>query len=188
MLSLLIVASALASDTTARPVAALPDPAPTVAAEPAAAAPPAPASVARVRALLGARHTADLPSRAALDAQPGAAEALTWIAQYGETLIESERALGLLALYPEAAHASMCMELLQGPAHAKIRAGAARCLTGQDLSATQPALVTALSDKDVRVGVAAADALRAHAGAVEALDAKLVAGLPEVVKVHLTQQ
>jgi hypothetical protein len=186
MFSVLFATAALAAQPVARPISSLPDPAPAPSFDaPAADAPPAPAATEGVRALLRARHTADLPDRATLDAHPGAEAALQWLAQHGETLIEAERAAGLLALYSSTESAETCSAILQSGAHAKIRAGAARCLAGQSADVAQPLLVRSLADTDVRVGVAAADALKTVPGAVEALEPALLETLPAVVKAHL---
>lgn len=185
MFAFLLAASAMASDYgAAKPIDRLPDPAPTTVETPADA-PAAPAAVDAIRPLLRARHTTDLPDKTALDHHAGAEEALRWLAQHGATLVESERAAGLLAHYDSADTTAVCTALLEGQGHAKVRAGAARCLSGQTADAVQPLLVRSLTDADVRVGVAAADALVLRPGAVDGLDKAMVATLPEVVKAHL---
>ena len=102
MLFAILFSAALASDATATKIDALPARPDTPAATPSTAAPPAPAAVAGIRPLLGARHTDDLPTQAALDTHGDAAEALRWIAAHSESLVEAERAADLLALYPSA--------------------------------------------------------------------------------------
>lgn len=188
MLSLLLIAATSASfaaDRVATKVDVLPDRAATPAAPAAETPPEAPAAVAKIAPLLGARHTADLPDKAALAHHEGAEAALQWLAQYGDSLVQAERAAMLLATYDSAETAAVCRDLLSSPAHAKIRAGAAHCLASQTDAAAEPALVAVLSDTDVRVSVAAADALVVRPGAVDKLDATVVETLPEVVRSHL---
>ncbi len=187
MLVPMILAAALASDTTATKVDALPSK-PDVPATPVVVeVPAAPASVAGIRPLLGARHTDDLPTQAALDTHGDASEALRWIASYSPSLVEAERAADLLALYPSADNAAFCTALLAAPGtHAKLRSGGARCLHNQPLDASmQSTLIGALSDSDPRVGIAAADVLKRHPEAVQALD---LATLPAAVQDRLTSQ
>jgi hypothetical protein len=187
MFSLFIVlATASATDRVATPLSSLPETTPEAVTEETPAPPEAPAAVAAIRPLLGARHTADLPDKAALSLHDDAEAALHWLTLYGQTLIEAERAAMLLAAYDTPATAAVCVELLAGPAHAKLRAGAARCLASQSTTeAVEPTLVAALRDPDVRVGVAAADALHQRPGAVDRLDRSQLDPLPEVVQAHL---
>jgi len=184
MLVPMILAAALASDTTATKVDALPSKPDVPVVQVEKAVPTAPASVAGIRPLLGARHTDDLPTQAALDTHGDAAEGLRWIASHSESLVEAERAADLLALYPSADNAAFCSGLLSAPdTHAKIRSGGARCLQSQSLdAASQQALVAALSDSDVRVGIAAADVLKQHPQVVQTLD---LSTLPESVRERL---
>jgi len=187
MLVPMILAAALASDTTATKVDALPSK-PDVPTTPVEVeAPAAPASVAGIRPLLGARHTDDLPTQAALDTHGDASEGLRWIASYSPSLVEAERAAGLLALYSSADNAAFCTTLLSAPeTHAKIRSGGARCLQTQSLDASmQATLVDALSDSDPRVGIAAADVLKAHPEVVKTLD---LSTLPKAVQDRLSPQ
>ena len=192
MYSVLLLVSTVtfASERVATPIDSIParEPAATpapAASAPAAPAPEAPASVAAVRPLLGARHTEDLPTRTALDTHPGAEEALQWLARYGSSLVEAERAAMLLATYDSEATAEVCLSLLTEGGHAKVRAGAARCLATQSAAAAEPALVALLTDSDIRVGIAAADALVLRPGAVERLEPSMVQTLSESVQEHL---
>ncbi len=188
MLALLaLVATASAQPAAkATPISALPDRAPPPAVE-AAPVPAPPAAVAAIRPLLGARHTEDLPTRAALDTHGDAAAALRWIAAHGEALVEAERAAMLLAAYDDAETTEFCTGLLGGPAHAKIRAGAARCLSGRALvgSPALPALVQAVQAEDERLGLAATEVLLADPDGRAAVAALDLAALPAPVQARI---
>ncbi len=162
ILSFIAVAAAQPPAVKATPISSLPsreatdeDPGADVEA------PAAPEGVAKVRSLLGARHTQDLPSRQALDTHGDAAAALRWIAAYSDSLVEAERAAGLLALYPNQTTEAFCTELLGGEAHPKIRAGAARCMQTQSLvlDGALATLLAAAASSDVRLSTAAVDSL-----------------------------
>lgn len=114
-----------------------------------------------IRDLLLAKDVADLPDRAALDTHGDAAKDLADLATLDQQLIVRERALMLLALYPEPHIGVFCRKMMED-AEPKVRAAAARCLAGQNLSASdtqRKALEAALSDPDPRVGIAAAEVL-----------------------------
>jgi hypothetical protein len=120
---------------------------------------PAPSSA--VRDLLLAKDVADLPDRAALDTHPDAAKHLADLATLDQQLIVRERALMLLALYPDAHIGVFCRMMIED-AEPKLRAASIRCLAGQDLAASntqRQAIEKALSDEDPRVGIAAAEVL-----------------------------
>ncbi len=122
---------------------------------------PIPPPSTAVRDLLLAKDVADLPDRAALDTHPDAAKDLADLATMDPQLIVRERALLLLALYPESHIGVFCGKMMED-AEPKVRAAAARCLAGQDLEAAskqRQALEQALSDEDPRVGIAAAEVL-----------------------------
>jgi hypothetical protein len=122
---------------------------------------PVSVSSSPVRDLLLAKDVADLPDRAALDTHPDAAKDLADLATVDPQLIVRERALMLLALYPDAHIGVFCRKMLED-AEPKLRAGAVRCLAGQDLSSSKTqrqAIEMALLDADPRVGIAAAEVL-----------------------------
>jgi hypothetical protein len=185
MLTLLIAATAFAASPVARPIAELPDPGPPAQSTVTAEVPRAPDATEDIRALLRARHTGDLPDRSTLDAHDGSEIALRWLALHGETLVEAERAAGLLALYPSEGSRAVCVALLESGAHAKARAGAARCLGTQQGERVEPALLGALTDPDIRVAMAVAGALKRHPGAVEAIDPAVRTSLPDEVRILL---
>ena len=185
MLTMLMVVAALnATDSSATRLMSLPSRPASEAATPVAAAPPPPPAVDTVRGLLAAHHTADLPNREALDHTTGAQEALVWLANWSESLVEAERAAMLLGLYTDDGTTASCIALLQSTTHAKVRAGAARCLSGRAIAT--PVLTSVLADADVRVGMAAADSIRTIPGAVATLDPSLVAGLSVEVRERLS--
>ncbi|MED5374704.1 MAG: HEAT repeat domain-containing protein [Myxococcota bacterium] len=114
-----------------------------------------------VRALLLAHDVQDLPTREALDTHPDAAQKLADLAVKDPQLVVRERALLLLALYPESHIGVFCRKMLEDN-EPKVRAAAARCLAGQDVAASESmreALEDALADEDPRVGIAAAEVL-----------------------------
>lgn len=122
---------------------------------------PQPQANPAVRDLLLAKDVADLPDRAVLDTHNDAAKDLADLATLDQQLIVRERALMLLALYPEPHIGVFCRKMMED-AEPKVRAAAARCLAGQDLSKSstqRQALEKALSDSDPRVGIAAAEVL-----------------------------
>ncbi len=182
MLTLLIAAPTFATAPVARPISELPDPEPPAPIAAPAEAPVAPEATEDIRALLRARHTSDLPDRTTLDAHDGAERALQWLARHGETLVESERAAGLLALYPSDGSRVVCVTLLESNGHAKTRAGAARCLGAQSGKRVQLALLDALSDPDIRVATAVAHSLKQHPGAVDAIEPTAWDALPDEVR------
>jgi hypothetical protein len=184
MLFAMILSAALASDTPATKIDALPVRPDTPVAAESKAVPEAPASVAGIRPLLGARHTDDLPTQAALDTHGDAAEALRWIASHSDSLVEAERAADLLALYPSVDNARFCGTLLGSvDLHPKVRSGGARCLQSQQLdSAAHQALMAALSDTDPRVGMAAADVMKSHPEILQTVDLSV---LPQPIQDHL---
>jgi hypothetical protein len=188
VLALVTTALAQPPAATARPLSSLPD---REAAAPVAEAPapPAPAAVAKVRPMLGARHAEDLPSRELLDAQGDAAEALRWLAAHSESLVEAERAALLLSAYEDETTGRFCAELVGGEAHAKIRAGAARCLAGRSLEpiAAVPALLKAAASSDARVGLAAVEALRGDPKALPQLQALPKEGLSVEVQARIAE-
>lgn len=139
----------------------------------AASTEPAPDFVAPVAALLQARHVDDLPTRETLDAHPQAQDALIWIAGNATEMVQRERALMLLGLYPDAASATVLLDTLSGDAHPKLKAAAIRGAAAQDLGANADllnAIVGALSSDDVRMGVAAAEALAGVEAGTAALE------------------
>ncbi|MBC04254.1 MAG: hypothetical protein CMJ34_13285 [Phycisphaerae bacterium] len=184
MLVAMILSAALAADTTATKIDALPSRPEAPASAAVEAVPEAPASVAGIRPLLGARHTDDLPTQAALDTHGDAAAALRWIASHSQSLVEAERAADLLALYPSADNARFCGDLLSASdVHAKIRSGGARCLQSQQLdAAAQQTIVKTLSDADPRVGIAAADVVKARPELLQTLD---LSTLPQPIQARL---
>ncbi len=184
MLTMLMVVAALnAADSSATRLMSLPSRPTTEPAAPAEPAPPPPAAVDTVRGLLAAHHTADLPKRETLDHTTGAQEALVWLANWSDSLVEAERAAMLLGLYTDDGTTASCIALLQSTTHAKVRAGAARCLSGRTLAT--PVLTSVLADSDIRVGIAAAESIRATPGAVAALDPSMVDVLPAEVRAQL---
>ena len=191
MSTLLTAAAALAAlvaaDPVARPVDALSDPEPPVTASALGATPEAPPATADIRALLRARHTSDLPDRSVLDAHAGAEAALQWLAHHGETLVEAERAAMSLALYPTTSSRTVCLALLEGQGHAKVRAGAARCLATQQGEAVPGALVRVLQDADMRVALAGAIALRNHPDAIDSVPRDVLDRLPPAVRDRLKE-
>jgi hypothetical protein len=133
----------------------------------------APDYVAAVSALLQARHVDDLPTRETLDANPQAHDALIWIAGNAGEMVQRERALMLLGLYPDDASATVLLDVLSGDAHPKLKAAAIQGASAQDLAANTAlfdAIVGALSADDVRMGVAAAEALAGVEAGTAALE------------------
>ena len=111
-----------------------------------------------VRVLLKARHADDLPDRAALDAHDDAMGQLMALSKEDDELIVRERALLLLALYPESETArARLIEVATGTDHAKLRAAAFRGL--QPWAAEEEVIAlakAAADDPDARVQAAAA--------------------------------
>lgn len=180
-----VFTTASAAAPVAQPISQLSKPEPSPEISESTPVTDAPAATDGIRQLLRARHTADLPDRSALDAHEGAEAALQWLARYGETLVEAERAAALLSLYPTESSREVCMALLSGNGHAKVRAGAARCLSTQPGEAIGPSLVMALQDPDLRVASAGATALKSHPDIVAGLAPALVDALPETVRAQL---
>lgn len=180
-----VFTTASAAAPVAQPVSQLSTPEPQPEISESTPATDAPAATEGIRALLRARHTTDLPDRSTLDAHDDAEAALQWLARHGETLVEAERAAMLLSLYPTESSRAVCMTLLSGNGHAKVRAGAARCLSTQPGEVVGPSLVMALQDPDVRVASAGAAALRNHPGVIDGLAPDLVDTLPEAVRAQL---
>lgn len=110
-----------------------------------------------VRVLLKARHADDLPDRAALEAHEDALDQLIALSREDDELIVRERALLLLALYPESDTArALLIEVAAGTDHAKLRAAAFRGLVpwaGED--EVRALASTAAEDPDARVQAAA---------------------------------
>jgi len=143
-----------------------------------------------VRGLLLSRDGFIRPGRDVLDVHEGAWHALVWLAVSDDMLMVRERALLTLALYPDAPTAEVCAGHLDAE-HAKVRAGAVRCLAGQDLAASEAlrlSLEQALLDEDVRPGIAAAEVLAPVESARPALERALGdEAVPEATRTRIDE-
>lgn len=131
-----------------------------------------PAAVQPVRSLLQARHPADLPDRATLDAH-GAPAPLHWLAENDRHLVIRERALTLLASYDDGTTVDVCRRVFRSEVAAPVRAAAIRCAAAQSDVDVQEQLLTALEDPDPRVGLAALRVLKELPGQTSALERAL---------------
>lgn len=112
---------------------------------------------------LRAHHTSDLPSHESLAAQPGAADALRWLAEHHELRVVRVRAVLLLEAFPDPDSEALVRRLLaDGATPVSLQAAATRALAGWDLSARtdlQALARTSLQSADVAVAVAGAEVL-----------------------------
>lgn len=124
--------------------------------------------VARIRALLRARHPSDLPDRAVLERHPKADESLRWLATHDETRIIRIRALALLRHYPDEETRALLLEVAgQAPLPSAIRAAALRGMQGFDLASQaelREELALHLGAADRMLATAAASTLAGQEG------------------------
>lgn len=184
-MSISLLLSIALAGPVATPVQRLPPVERPSATLPAVEAPEAPPGTDEVEALLRARHAEDLPTKAALAPHPGAEASLQWLARYADTLLVADRAATLLGSWPSDENTLLCADLLNSAPHPKVRAAGARCLGGQAGESAETALRGALTAADLRIGVAAATALRSKPGAVDRIPPAEVAALQAPVKTAL---
>lgn len=123
----------------------------------------APSSVAAVKALLGARHTEDLPTAETLAAHENAGAALRYLADNGETMGLRARALATMRHVPSDETSTFLVTKATTARHPTLRAAALRGLAGPSLSAEVQELATSsLRDPDPRIGLAAVEVLAPH--------------------------
>lgn len=135
----------------------------------------APEGTAELQSMLMAWHSEDLPTREVLDHHAKAEGSLLWMAQNGQTMVIRVRAMRLLGFYPSAEAGQLLDGIASdGSQHASLRAGAMRGLGGQDLTAEhvwRETLEKGLGDDDMRVQIAAVDALTGVEASADALQA-----------------
>lgn len=129
------------------------------------------------RALAGqlrAHHTSDLPTPERLAAQPGAADALRWLAEHHELRVVRVRAVALLGAFPDPESEALVRRVLaDGATPVSLRAAATRALAGWDLAARtdlQALARASLQSAEVAVAVAGAEVLVDVPGASDAVD------------------
>lgn len=133
-----------------------------------------------LRSLLLAREAENLPDKATLQRHSNAVEALTWLGRNDDQLVVRARALNVLGYFSSADVRSTLLSIARDAQQpSKARAGAveglARQNPGED-AALQGALLELVKDKDIRVGVAAVEALSGIASARQGLEALARAG------------
>ena len=143
--------------------------------------------VARIRALLLARHPGDLPDRQVLDRHPGAAASLRQLATSDDARIVRSRALLLLRHFPDAETQGLLVAVARDvtlpPA---VRAAALRGMQGFDLAretALEAELVGRIADPEPMLSVAAVQTLATQPATMDRV--RQAAGdprLPEVTR------
>lgn len=149
------------SVATHRSVPATP---PNAEASPADPSESSPRTRSQVRALLLARHDADLPTREVLARIDEAAPALRWLSRHDPLVIVRARALLSLRHVPDPASEALLVEVAQdSEAPGKLRAAAVNALASWDLQTRKDlreVVIHRLTSDEVVVAVAAARALR----------------------------
>ncbi len=144
---------------------------------------------AAIAVMLRAHHAEDLPTRASIEAHPGGAEALRWVAEHHA--LQGVRARGLLALsfFPDDASLAVVRAVLADPgASPSLRAASTRALSGWDLSERsdlRALAVESLYSDNLSVAVAGAVVLRGVPEARAALHARDTVSTPSALRRQL---